>query len=974
MLVYVLMIITIVTVLVGSVLVVASSAIVPSVQSAYDEAAQAAAQGGLQSFVAHLDQICPTANSSVAACSLDTNYSGTVAIPIPNGDGSYQASYSWQAAKDPNDGYFRVKATGTVSQGGVSSTKTVIGDVIGGSSLDLLDYGLITGFESQSSSTVLRDWPARTIALNDTVINASGVPIKGGQIKWSGTSPGTAAGKVSVCNATFDEKGGRSNNLPPKAPNPFVDWAESGLGGNNYTHFGPCQTSWGTQTQLLAPADPNNGIGGYYSNDAMLLSNSYPGGSGPLFDQPVSTGWQYTSADAGLCGVAPGQPYRSFTLVGTQCGGYPVDVGGSPSPASTYPTVQYGQGPQIPTAAPVLPSDDCEYNGPTRILLQGDTAVITSPQTTQSWVASLPVSHPAQCYTGAGAQGMAFQTVSLTNPSTIHVITADNDGDVPSTTPAQAHGSSGWPVTGQRAGDTPSTANSVFYVTNGTAGTTTSQPTYTVAAADGGYTPTTGDNPSTKSDGAWTPQWTTDSGTAGPCNATSPAVTDLAFASCYIVPTDSGYSNTYTWLRSKIQSTVAANPSSYTTASALQNLVDSFTTHGNSSDAANSTPTYADFRSHRWAVSTQTGSAGGCAQSTGVTGTSTTTTNLPAPTTDPFFDDVAGQTVSTPSTDTSCVTAVVTLQVGTCSKALNTDGSCAANAYTWGNGTPNTGNGLKVPQFTVVFTVHKTTTTSVTNQARSSFPAMNDVTQYQFGNNGTYGASGPGDLYVEGNSTNTLALVAQDDLVVTGPTSATDPNNNTLELVGRDNVRVYHPVSCNNATNESAAQFAADIAATDPGFCPNDITGLYTKTLPDGTWPYQQYTNLRPDLRNLTIHGAVFALGNSDAHITCPQPPSNDGICGGEFDVDNYDRGSGLGHVTEIGTLAMNHHSPVGEEYEIDDRGSQTSRPYSGYQLAQQYQNVKAIIAADSEVSNVIPTQSHTSSLWHIQSVSTASS
>lgn len=970
MLVYVLMIITIVTVLVASVLVVVSNAIVPAVQSAYDEAAQAAAQGGLQAFVAYLDQTCPAADSSVAECDLTENYSGNQSIPLPNGTGSYQASYTWQAAKDPSNGYFRVRATGTVSQGGVSATKVVIGDVIGGSSLDLLDYGMITGFESESSSTVLRDWPARTITLNNTVINASGVPIKNNAIKWSGTSPGSAAGKVSVCNATYDEKGGRSTDLPPKAPDPFVDWTESGLGGNNYTHFGPCQTSWGTQTELLAPTNPNNGVGGYYSNDAMLLSNSYPGGTGPLFDQPVSTDWQYTSADDGLCGVAPGQNYRSFTLVGTQCGGYPVDVGGSPSPASTYPTVQYGQGPQIPTATPVLPADDCEYNGPTRILFDGDTAVVTSPQTTQSWVASLPATHPAQCYAGATSQGMAFQTVSLVSPNTIHVITTDNDGKVPTTTPAQAHGSSGWPVTGQRAGDTPSTANSVFYVTNGTAGTTTSTPTYTVTDADAGYSPSTGDNPSTKTDSAWTPQWTADTATTT-CNATSPDVHDLAFASCYIPK--GTYSDSYSWLRAQIEAAVAANPSNYTTASALQTLVDSFTKQGNSTDATSSNPTYVDYRSHRWTVTTATGNSGSCTQSTGVTGAPTTVTNLPAPSSDSFFDNVAGQTKSTPSTDTSCITATVTLQVGTCTQALKNDGTCNSSAYAWGNGTVNSASGQTVPQFSVVFTVKKTTTTSVTNQARSSFPAMNDVTQYQVGTGGTFGASGPGDMYVEGHTTNTMALVAQDDVVVTGSIGATDPNSNTLELVGRNDVRVYHPVSCNNATNESATQFANDIADTDPGFCPNDITGLYTQTLPDGTWPYQQYANLRPDLQDLTIRGAVFALGNSDAHITCPEPPSNDAVCGGEFDVDNYDRGTGLGHVKEIGTLAMNHHAPVGEEYEIADRGSQTGRPYSGYQLAQQYQNVKAIIGIVPEVSDVIPTQSHTTSLWHIQSVSTAS-
>jgi hypothetical protein len=564
---------------------------------------------------------------------------------------------------------------------------------------------------------------------------------------------------------------------------------------------------------------------------------------------------------------------------------------------------------------------------------------------------------------------MAFQTVSLTDPAAIHVITTDNDGNVPNTTPAIAHGSSGWPVTGQRTGDAPATSNSVFYVTSGSTGTTTSGPIYAVTATDRGYAPATGDNPSTKSDGAWSPQWTADTSSTN-CSTTPPPVTDLGFASCFI-PKDS-YPDSYSWLRAKIEAAIAANPSTNTSSAALQSLVDSFTKQGNSTDAANATPTYADSRSHKWTVTTATGNAGSCTQATGVAGAPTETTVTAAPSTDTFFDDAAGKTTSTPSTDTSCVTATVTLQVGTCSQALKSDGSCNASAYAWGNGTANTGGGRAIPQLSVVFTANKTTTTSVTTQARSSFPAMNDVTQYQIGNNGTFGGSGPGDMYVEGHTTNTMALVAQDDLIVTGAIGATDPDTNTLELVGRDDVRVYHPVSCNNATNETAAQFATDIANTDAGYCPNDITGLYTQTLPDGTWPYQQYSNMRPDLRDLTIRGAVFALGDSDAHITCPQPPSNDGVCGGEFNIDNYDRGTGLGHIKEIGTLAMNHHAPVGEEYEIADRGGQSSRAYSGYQLAQQYQNIKALIALIPEVSDVIPTQAQTSSLWHIQSVSTA--
>lgn len=966
MLVYVLAITAIVTVLVASTLVVSASSIVPSVQASYSQAADAAAQGGLQAFVAYADQQCAAASSSVTTCTLPTNYSGIVKIPIPNGSPSYSASYSWVAAKDPSNRYFRVKSTGKVVQGGVSSTKVVVGDIVGGASLDILDYGVVTGFEGQSSASVLSDWPQRTIAFDAAGANAADVPIKGNSIRWSGASPGTAAGKVAVCNATFDDKGGRSTNTPPKASTPYVDWTESGLAGNNYTHFAPCQTSWGTLTKLLQPDNPANGAGGYFSNDALLLSNSYPGGTGPLFNQPVSTKWHYTSADAGICGTSAGQNYRSFNLL---CAGYPVEVGGSPSPSSLYPTVQWGTGPQIPSSAPTIAANACEYTGPTRVVLNGSTATVTSPQTTSAWISANAAARPPQCYTGAGATGMAAQTVNLTTPVSITNVVVDNDGSVPKTTPAIAHGSSGWNTTGQKLGDTAGTSNSVFYLTNGTPGTTSAAPTYTDLAAPGAYVPAVNDNPSTKPDGAWKPAWTSYSSGSSCGTATSP--TDLKFANCYLPK--GTYADAYSWVKAGVQAALAANPSAYTTAAQLQALVDSFTKQGNSADASSS-PTSADSTSHRWVVSTSTtGSANGCTTATGVQGTATDT-GIAAPSSDAFYANTPGTSHAVPSTDTSCLTVTVSLQVGTCNVALVLGACVNLGNYVWGNGTALLGGGQSIPQFQVTETVRKTTVSTTVTPATSTFPSMQDVTQYQLGNSGTFGTSGPGDLYVEGSADHTMALVAAGDLIVTGAVKPTDQNTAALELIGRNNVRIYHPVKC-RVTD------ATLIANTDPGFCPDDLTGLYTSVLPSPYRPDQQYVNLRSDLKDLLLQAAVFALGNADAHINCPQPPNGGGVCGGEFSVDNYERGAGLGQLKSVGTLAMSHHAAVGQEWETTDVAPSCSsnttdapcRPYSGYQMTQKYLNVKALIAASPDVSGVLHTTSTTSSLWHILSISAGS-
>ena len=253
--------------------------------------------------------------------------------------------------------------------------------------------------------------------------------------------------------------------------------------------------------------------------------------------------------------------------------------------------------------------------------------------------------------------------LSPIDTSSVHVMVVDDNGTVPKTTPAIAHGSSGWPTTGQKLGDTASTSNSVFYLSNGTSGSSAAV-AYADTATAGSYTPTVNDIPSGKSDGAWNPQWASD--TSVSCSL-PPALSDLRFANCYL-PKDS-YPDAYSWLKASVQSAIAANPGNYTTAAQLQALVNSFTSQGNSSDAANSAPSNADYRSRRWNVSVASGSAAGCSTSTGVAGTATDTP-ISAPSSDPFYANTAGNVHVAPSTDTKNNTTTVTAQMGTCNVAL----------------------------------------------------------------------------------------------------------------------------------------------------------------------------------------------------------------------------------------------------------------------------------------------------------------
>lgn len=983
-LVYVIMVTSILTVLVGSTLVVTAGSIVPSIKSTYDQAAIAAAQAGINAFVAEANTTCNDANNAtVQTCTVrrQSNLTGTT---IYSGSG-YTASYVWNAVPDASNRYFRVTSQGTVKLGGISAQKTLTADIISGASVTPLKFGVVTGFETESPLDVLSRWTKRSIAFDQTGIDNATVPIKSSgnpvTVNWGGSSYGAAAGKVDVCNATLNSKAGRGTNTPARAPNPYVDWTEETTSGNHYTNFQPCQVSWGHLTELLPPVNPADGPGGYYSGDAMLLSNSYPGGTGPLLQQPVTTAFKYDpTIDGAVCGTAPGQYYRSFDL---GCVGYPVNVGGSPSPLSIPDgTPHPGPAPSVFKTV-TIPAAACVYNGPTRVKLNGDgTATVTSPQTTSLWVGTGGATHPSQCYTGAGALGMAAQTVRLDTPLRISVISVQNNGDPPPVNPSVTRPSSGtgWNQTGQYHGATASTSNSVFYLTNG-AGGTSSATTRTGTAADRPYTPEVGDNPSTKTDGAWTPQWTTFS--TGTTCSTSTSPSDLRFFNCY-QSSAAGYNATeYSTIKAAVNAALNTAPASYDTPAELQAYLNGLLAAGNSSDAANSTPTYADNRSHKWAVTVAQDAAAtdGCTPANNVQGT-VTNTPLGAPSSDPFFSNSAGATTVTPSTTTGCLTATVTLQVGTCT-LLSALGVCIGQA--WGDGSGLLGGGKSVPQFKVTTTTATTVTTTTTTSAVSSFPYMDDVTQYSIGQDGTFSAShGPGDLYVEGTNPTTLALHAQDDVIVTGTLAPTNglvdaqtPVMNptaALEVVGQNDIRIYHPVKCvstdltlNNPSN------------TTPGWCPNDITGLYSGVLPNGTRADQQYTNMRPDLANLTINGAVFALGTAPQGWNCPGPTDGSGVCGGEFTVDNYDRGdslgtTGLGYVTVIGTLGMAHHSPVGEEWEVPDTTGQTSRVYSGYQMAQRYQNLEALLSANGDIGGLLPPTPNTPAPWHIVSTSMATS
>jgi hypothetical protein len=942
-LIYVLMIITIVTVLVGGTLVIAASSVIPATRTAYDQAADAAAQSGLQNFLSTADTNCSGAAGTVAGCTMTLSGAGTVYA-----DSSYSSKYAWTAAKAGTK-YIRVTSTGTVKKGSLTSTRTLIADMAGGVSPNLTDYDYVTQYETQAPDVTQQLFPTRDIALNATAVSNADIG-SGSSVHWNGASGTAAAGSVNVCNTVFyptSTSTGRVANPPPGAPTPYVDWSETGsVGGASYTDYQPCQVSFGHSTKLLAPTSTANGLGGIRSNDAFLFSNSYPGGTGPTLNQPVITGYQYDPAVDGSCGTS-GLNYRSFNLT---CAGYPAsgDVGGTPAAGSSLP--QYnGSLPVWSTSNPTIPTGACWYQGPTRVKLNADgSGTITSPQTT------LPISpSPGSCYGTSGAPDPVKGMIAVNVPNIASVsggvLRVQNDGTAPATTPT-IHTSTGWAGVNTRA--PINAANSVFYASIPASGPTVTT-TYVASAADGPYTPAVGDNPSTKNDSTWKPQWTSYS--SGNTCSTSTVPSDLKFYSCYAGIGSTYLPTAYTSLKSTVKSALLTSPSSYTTAAAFKSLISGILNAANSSDAGHTNPDRADNRSRWWKVDVQANTSNpGCTADT-TTGPVNTAVPAPIPTsTDPLFGNTAGQQSVTTHNTGACFTATVTLQVGTCSVLLAL-GLCVGTPV-WGNGTPLLGGGTSVPQFQVTDTVNTSAVTTSSTPATSQFPIAGDVTPYAMASSST---SAPGDLYVEGTATASMALIAQNDVVITSGLG-TASSSNGLEIIGQNNVRVYHPVGC-VSTDPTA------LAATTAGFCPNDITGLYKGVLPTAARPDQQYTNLVTPA-NLNVTGLIFALGNAPSTVPCPRFGTN-GICGGEVTTDNYNRGNALGTLMITGGTYMAHHGPLGQEWEIPATAGQSSRPYSGYQYTGQYLNLASALSA---FSTILKTTSSTPFYWRIISVSTA--
>ncbi|MBN9618871.1 MAG: hypothetical protein J0H43_03965, partial [Actinobacteria bacterium] len=780
----------------------------------------------------------------------------------------------------------------------------------------MLDYEHYPTYETLGANELNAQYPAR--AISEACTTASQAVTQGATLNgWScpnGTQTAIWNGvssNDSVCDAlwydssAFDSNGGLgrySQRLTSGiSPTAAYDFTESGsANGVGVTRYVPCQIAFTTGMTF---------DGKVYTVDAPLISDGVAGGSGPTFRAPFSTAWSATSNPN-----ASPLAYRTDPNVGgTVNANAPVSASNPLTMSSSF--------------NPAVPANACIFYGPTRVkFVSGTTtATVTSPQTS----GHSGKSTDSTCYSTVNSAGQYTVNYATSGGGIIYV----KNNNAPS---------NGFTTTGQKSTSSPASAtastpgDTVFYssVSGGT-----SNPNYSPAAvaANTCSSPSSlyssaanascaWSNLATATDGGSTLGWTTLSSKScstllsGTANAAS---TDEQNFNCEMNSNQASGnppSGEYSIIIGRIQSDLTTNSysisgngscssASFAPASAsaaqLGCLIQQELHNGNTGakQANYSNPTLGD---HQYVVN-QVGSSV----------VTTKSANLGSAPTSPLGSDPLFTTAGTPAQETTTSTTstfTVSRQTYNCS-LLNLLGICVGTT-SWGSSTP---------QFTV--TVTQNTYSYSAGQALSYFPSMNDVTQYRVGTNSS---NGPGDAYVEGSYSGNVALLSDDGVVVTGATTRASASSNLLiDTLG--DVNVYNPTQCLDQTS-------ADINATQAGFCPNDLTGLYTGGLTSSgallsAHPAMQYTTMTG------TDGKTDGVSEVDAAIVAQGSATGSD---GSLLTENYNRGSSLGTLTIKGGLYQKHRGALGEQWE--QQSTSTVQPaFTAYKLAMTYVNMQTV-------------------------------
>lgn len=894
-LVYVLLVTMLISMMVATVTMATAGNVVPAQRSAYSEAATAAAQGGIQAYLAELTQTVgckslPMIQLNAAQCAGLTQGSSSGRTKLISADTDHafgtgnQAYYTWTVLAVTSQ-FVRVRSVGEIGEpsSGLYTTKVLTADIDGGDTRNFGAYAYYSTYETLASAKIGSQFGPRTIALDDRdTMVAAGLDVTkvppGTAVTWSGV-PSTGNVGSQWCDALWytpatDKSpnaatGGSGRYFQQSGLPDGYNWQETAsapaaLAGTK--HSGICQVEFSTGNRITGPA---------YSMDAFLLSNGTQNGQGPQFDMPTYSAWDASAAPA----ANPQSAYRPFPVIGgTTKDGLNVPQSASFPPLQLPDNVDGAIGNNSATQL-------CQYWGPTRVWVQGGTAYVTSPMT--------KADPSSVCYTSNPTPGQVAATVptGLTTAGT----TLPGAG-TPSVLDAQV------PV-----------ADTVIYVHNASLASAPAwngQPIFQVSgtAASGTQLSQTS---TTATTATATPRWTSN------CDIwlLGALLCDGSGKNQAYFEKEVAKFSDFTKQVINADGTLKGTPTASLSSDLQTDLVSAFAGYGKTLYTPASPaplPTgdsqVAYHVSFNPAAEPALTTAAGC--TTGTPSTATDASVAQPPVNDPILGTRVQATVTT---EVDCAQKQVTATVN----RMTSTRDCQTwllvctkwGPYYWTD---------DQPQFDIAATRKVTTTTkTVATSSSASFPLPNDVTRYQANQDG------PGDAYVEGTVDGKLSVVAEHDVVVTGNLGYNDPTTNATALVAHDNVRVYHPVGCKDTS----------AGPTTPGYCPNDTTGLFD---PQKLWfagtnygyhPSQQYTNLTRNsaettpMTNLDVDAAVYALH-------------------GSFMVDNYNRAegrspdgsypaNGLQTLTLFGGVYQMHHGAAGVQWEIGPTA--TTRATSGY-------------------------------------------
>lgn len=330
-----------------------TSNIAPSQQTADSMAALAAAQAGVEQLSVAVEA-CP---SNVTSC---VNAAGAVRNLVGT-DGLVRSTARWVVDEEPlqnTANVLRVAVTGQVR----AEQRTLVVDLQ--TTPSPLSYAYVTELETLSAQTISTYYGPRTVALTTSTFRSKAnlVPSTTTSVKWQG------AQGTDICGVPWYDTtkygAGRSSLRTTRALGVGFDYYEQFTpvpAAPARTRKAPCEAAYGTDFQTAF------GTSSLYSKDALYLSRTFAGGSGPYFGSPVVTEWGPGAVPEPM---TPGAWYRSDAV-----------LGGAPAPGGVVPSLSTGP---LELPGPVTNRDStstCVFTGPTRINVNGTNAYITSPGT-----------------------------------------------------------------------------------------------------------------------------------------------------------------------------------------------------------------------------------------------------------------------------------------------------------------------------------------------------------------------------------------------------------------------------------------------------------------------------------------------------------------------------------------------------------------------------------------------------------------